>query len=121
MKNRKRKILFFISGVIPTDLEAKQGVEINAAFRCTKFIGEETPVEACDAVCGAIPKQYQALVDDKNSPVELAELPEIDNSGKDKDKLKAVLTERRIKFRENASFETLQKLVAESEAGSGLE
>jgi hypothetical protein len=56
----KTKVLFFIKGSVPTEVEKSQASEIvgNVVFRNAKFAGGEPP-EICDGVAGCVPENYK--------------------------------------------------------------
>jgi len=65
----KRKVLFFITGPVPTKADVAAASEIvgNVVFRNANFAGSEHP-EICDAVAGCVPENYSHLPCPKDLP-----------------------------------------------------
>ncbi len=60
MTQKKRLVLFFINGPVPTPEEREQGLAIGAAFRNALQVEDGEKPEPCTAVFGAVPKPYLA-------------------------------------------------------------
>lgn len=64
MKNEaKKKILFFISGSVPSEEESKKAKKIDekVCFRNALFIDPKGCLEYCDFVMGDIPESYSEI------------------------------------------------------------
>jgi len=47
--------------LLPTDEEKLEAKSVGATtFRCSKFVGNTSPIERCDAVYGDVPERYKA-------------------------------------------------------------
>jgi hypothetical protein len=62
--NKKKKVLFFIKGSMPTKENFSEAQKIETeksycvVFRNYHFVSEDEKPEHCDFVCGTVPKSY---------------------------------------------------------------
>lgn len=56
---KRKRILFFIAGEAPTKEESAAAEALGTkAFRNARYVSNETSLEPCDAVAGAVPPAY---------------------------------------------------------------
>lgn len=60
MKNKNKKVLYFINGAVATDAEneSARNIEGNVVFRNAHHVPHDGALEDCDAVCGTVPERY---------------------------------------------------------------
>jgi hypothetical protein len=75
--SRKRRVLFFIAGPVPTEAELAAAEQLGTKmFRNAAQVTKDDAVEKCDAVAGAVPPSYAKLPRVEVPAVAVAPAPE---------------------------------------------
>lgn len=114
---KRKVVLFFISGKVPSPAELKKAEALGASFRNRSLIRKTDNAEACDEVFGEIiPDQYA-----KKPKAKLPEGFEIEEpeEGSEEAEIAAVTAELDklgVKYRAGTKLETLKAKLAEAKA-----